>query len=463
MGIPVQLVIVVGFVLGLFLVYSSVSLILRPRATAPPEGELSRSTRFFLVALRLAIGWHIFVEAVDKVKTPTWSSEGYLREASGPLAPVFRKLGGDSVVERLTVGADKQFPEELDRDWQAYLDAFIEHYGLDDDKHTQDRAMLRNRLDQAKSDTLTWMTSNSDEGTRVVKKYSPFPPPLEVKMTVAQRLEYYQSWLKKAHNIEQKDFPTYGPQAFAPWKIAKAEAGRARSELKRDLDAQTVKMKEGLQAVIAPYVKTAQENVKKVRARYPTDPAHYTQKQQDEYKAALEEEIRWTTPVPEPAQRDWQEWGLREWTDNAVKWGLLGVGVCLLAGFLTRTACVVGALYLLLFYVAMPPLPSWPESPKAEGHYLYINKNVIEMLALLTLATTRSGRWCGLDGLLQFFNPWRWRSRSGNRPSSPARNSGPIPLMLPTNPEAGAAPPAGAGVQAAPSSPASPKEKPHGA
>ena len=81
----------------------------------------------------------------------------------------------------------------------------------------------------------------------------------------------------------------------------------------------------------------------------------------------------------------------------------------LLLGLVTRLACVAGAAFLLMFFLAMPPLPGWPEGPRTEGHYLFINKNVIEMLALLVLATTRSGRWCGLDGLVQFLNPWRWR------------------------------------------------------
>ena len=46
---------------------------------------------------------------------------------------------------------------------------------------------------------------------------------------------------------------------------------------------------------------------------------------------------------------------------------------------------------------------------KDRSDFIAINKNLIEMLALLTLATTLSGRWLGLDGLLQFFNPRRWR------------------------------------------------------
>ena len=92
-----------------------------------------------------------------------------------------------------------------------------------------------------------------------------------------------------------------------------------------------------------------------------------------------------------------------------MKYGLVGVGGCLLLGLFTRLACVVGAGFLLMFYLAMPPLPYWPEGPRVEGHYLYVNKNIIEMFALLALATLPTGRWLGLDGILQFLSPSRWR------------------------------------------------------
>jgi len=107
-----------------------------------------------------------------------------------------------------------------------------------------------------------------------------------------------------------------------------------------------------------------------------------------------------------------------------VKYGLVTVGLCLLAGVLTRLACVGGAAFLLMFFLAMPPLPGWPESPRAEGHYLFLNKNIIEMLALLALATTRSGRWAGLDGLLQFLNPF---SKSVARSPSSVAESAALP------------------------------------
>src|SRR5207237_2922839 len=54
-----------------------------------------------------------------------------------------------------------------------------------------------------------------------------------------------------------------------------------------------------------------------------------------------------------------------------------------LLGLFTRTACIVGAGYLLMFYLAMPSLPWLPDNPRSEGHYLFINKNIIEMIALL--------------------------------------------------------------------------------
>ena len=114
--------------------------------------------------------------------------------------------------------------------------------------------------------------------------------------------------------------------------------------------------------------------------------------------------------------RPLKTWTLLDWSDAIVKYGLVIVGGCLLAGFLTRTACLAGAGFLLMFFLAMPPLPGWPENPRTEGHYLYINKNIIEMFALLALATLRTGRWAGIDGLLQLFRPARWRgaARSGN-------------------------------------------------
>ena len=69
-------------------------------------------------------------------------------------------------------------------------------------------------------------------------------------------------------------------------------------------------------------------------------------------------------------------------------------------GLFTPLAALGGAAYLLSFYLSMPPWPGLPEGPNLEGHYRYVNKNLIEMLACLALASTPNGLWIGIDALL---------------------------------------------------------------
>jgi len=85
--------------------------------------------------------------------------------------------------------------------------------------------------------------------------------------------------------------------------------------------------------------------------------------------------------------------------DRLTMWGLSAVGLCLMLGLFTPLAALGGAAYLLSFYLSMPPWPGLPEGI-TEGHYRYVNKNLIEMLACLALASTPNGLWIGVDALL---------------------------------------------------------------
>ena len=61
---------------------------------------------------------------------------------------------------------------------------------------------------------------------------------------------------------------------------------------------------------------------------------------------------------------------------------------------------------LFNFYLAMPPLPGVPAIPGPE-HSFIVNKNLIEVFALLAIAALPSGIWFGLDRLLSvFFAQW---------------------------------------------------------
>jgi uncharacterized membrane protein YphA (DoxX/SURF4 family) len=93
-------------------------------------------------------------------------------------------------------------------------------------------------------------------------------------------------------------------------------------------------------------------------------------------------------------------WSLISYIDWSTRWGLLIVGITLMIGLFTRTSCLAAASFLLLTILTQPSVPWLPAAPMNEGSYLFVNKNVIELVALLAIMTTRSGRWAGLDAIV---------------------------------------------------------------
>jgi thiosulfate dehydrogenase (quinone) large subunit len=63
--------------------------------------SFSRTQAFFLVALRLAIGWHFLYEGLVKVFSPSWTSSGYLMDSKGFLAPVYRSIALNPEILRI--------------------------------------------------------------------------------------------------------------------------------------------------------------------------------------------------------------------------------------------------------------------------------------------------------------------------------------------------------------------------
>jgi len=64
--------------------------------------------------------------------------------------------------------------------------------------------------------------------------------------------------------------------------------------------------------------------------------------------------------------------------------GLIAIGAGLILGLKIRWACVGGILLLALYYLAHPPFPGLEQGP-TEGSYWIVNKNLIEMGALVVL------------------------------------------------------------------------------
>jgi uncharacterized membrane protein YphA (DoxX/SURF4 family) len=100
-------------------------------------------------------------------------------------------------------------------------------------------------------------------------------------------------------------------------------------------------------------------------------------------------------PAPRPRGQTW-------FIDWAVKWGLVAMGLGLILGLFSQVAAAAAALQLAMFYFAAPPLPGLPAATMG-GHFNYIDRNLIEMIAALLLVTVPSGKWAGLDAWLDLW------------------------------------------------------------
>jgi uncharacterized membrane protein YphA (DoxX/SURF4 family) len=401
-------------------------------------------TIVFLILLRLSIGWHFLVEGSNKVlshlrgdtvTSHPFSSGGFFREATGPLGPYFRSQLGDPDanalalldVQPLKPGADKskevareRIPPALLEQWKAWIAAFASHYDLNE----QQRKVAHTKLDQEAEKVVRWLEddkiveedipADKNKGTPEVKKTKEvkkvFPTGDVVRqMAPAERIRAYKSRLAEVRDLVGEENQYLGRTggrngvfgkdvAGVAARSARAEATQLRESLLKDLDEFTTELKKSVEDTIV--------------------------------KGHADLEKKGPVPVPEVHDNLY-------WIDQATVYGLTAIGACLLLGFLTRLNCLLAAAFLLTTFLCAPPFPWLPAAPQSEGTYLFVNKNLIEALALLTLATTRSGRWFGLDGLIVS----TWNLVTGHRPENyppdPTRAAGarrPVPHRGGENP-----------------------------
>lgn len=94
------------------------------------------------------------------------------------------------------------------------------------------------------------------------------------------------------------------------------------------------------------------------------------------------------------------EANLLAYADQITMWGLTIVGVLLILGLFTRLASLGGIGFLLMFYFANPPFVGYFYSLPSEGSYLVVNKNLVELGALVVILVSGSGRFAGLDAIV---------------------------------------------------------------
>lgn len=86
------------------------------------------------------------------------------------------------------------------------------------------------------------------------------------------------------------------------------------------------------------------------------------------------------------------------------QWALVLIGLSLILGLFSRWASLGGILLVGLYYFASPPFMGLAGTAMAEGNYLIVNKNLIEILALFVLFQFSGSKIYGLDRFIKSKN-----------------------------------------------------------
>jgi uncharacterized membrane protein YphA (DoxX/SURF4 family) len=321
-----------------------------------------------LVALRLAIGWHFFKEGLAHRADPNWSSEGFLRQAKGPMADSYQAMlpkfhGWDRLI--LTPLADKGSPNsgeagddptatkdaaepsskpvavyadwlnEVNKDWKTEQDSVASFYKLDAQQQEQANEILKQSSKQMEE---------LMKGSKESKGYGD-------DVRLYRELVYRAQTMPAAPGGNEIPFMKNRATAVAHDPLG--EVGLS-----------------GTSAVISSTPAEWRADAKGIEDLY-----------HDRLIDLLTPDQRKLGQMPADTAQIHK-------IDTVVSWGILVAGGCLIVGLFTRLAALAGAAFLLSVVCSQPPwIPGTVET----------YSQVIEMFAMLALATTAVGRWGGLD------------------------------------------------------------------
>ena len=352
-----------------------------PNLSKPPRSlrTVTGWTILLMVVLRVVIGWHFFYEGVHKIKSKTFSATPYLMASTGPLRDFFRKMAFDpDGFERIKADYQK---DQLDQRYEL----IVNHFKLDD---AQKKAL----------------GDFHDEWKKEIESIVADPE-------FAVQVEGYKNLMAQVKGQRLNRDPAYLAERLA---FDEKKVDAARSALLARLEGPKKSkecLTEGLRTLLDPLPDP------------PLNPMDVFRILTIEGAPLTAEQLA-TGPLPNPlAQsllaRQLTKLGVHTspksqtyWIDISMILGLCAIGVCLMLGLFTRLAALGAACMLTMFYLSMPPWLGVPDPAMIEGHYLFVNKNLIELVAVLMLASSRVGRWCGLDAFLGAMSDRRRRKRA---------------------------------------------------
>jgi uncharacterized membrane protein YphA (DoxX/SURF4 family) len=390
-----------------------------------------------IVLLRLSIGWQFLYEGLWKFNTlnttTPWTAEGYLRNAQGPFRNTFRNMTGDPN------DLDWLDKDKVTAKWDDWLNRFAAHYGADEKQQADLSKLLNGAKDyRVKLDALPEGVTFTKELAKVVKfdaKSKQLICPGDWRMLAKEReaLLALAKVEEDAPEAKRKSVQAYRDAVLALYnratdrksmsikdRLAVAIIGNnaatdpAVTERTFALFGNAPRDVKVYQEKIAEYEANLAKAKKQSAMHFPQD---HLQKQWNELQQlrgklvgpvkALDAELK--TAAQKMLTAEQQARGPvrlpstpMDRINQRTMWGLTILGVLLLAGLGTRFAALGGAVMLTMFYLAMPPWPGVPEAPGPE-HSFIVNKNFIEVMALLAIAALPTGQWFGLDRLCSKF------------------------------------------------------------
>jgi uncharacterized membrane protein YphA (DoxX/SURF4 family) len=390
---------------------------------------------FFLLALRLAIGWHFLFEGLYKVQTyytgPTetskpFTSEPYFKVAPGPIGAKMRKEFSDPEAE---IAVKVKAPEDISPANFAELKAEDQAAKCPDAvaKPLNEMEESAQKAVQAEAEKETKAATSAEEkavkdATAAEEKAVAAAKDDDEKAKAKEDADKARAKAKtdadKARQEAQKKADSF--QEIGKSRVTDAKASYARWVYGVDRRDCKVKSITGDVALTAPqrldHLEWVKRKAKEAEERETsglgngtgTDAKRVAEFRMDAitaesdlardanaFVAELKKELNGGKAVEEaPVETRGQR------LDRVTMWFLVAVGAFLMAGLFTRLSCLLAAGFLVMTYLAHPPFPWYPLPPNTEGNPVFINKNVIEALALLVLMCYPTGRWLGLDALV---------------------------------------------------------------
>ncbi|HVJ82865.1 MAG TPA: hypothetical protein VNC50_17485 [Planctomycetia bacterium] len=307
-----------------------------------PPYRVNALSRFLLVVLRIAVGWHVAYEGLGKIdphwlslmrdKEPKsvsepWTAEGYLRVSTGPLRNFFRNIIPD------VHGVGQLDAATLEKNWRAAYDDAALAYALDAKQKTTLEAKLQEMGAAARAHFADPKTT--------------------------QKVEEYKKALDAWQAADQTDRYGANVESRAEW-----------------------------------------ERLEKIRRELTGPPTAWTKDFERTIALELRPEQAAITPATHKVSNI-QNWPKLKQVNFITMWGLTLCGLGMVVGLFSRLSSLGTAVFLGLFYLSLPPWPGLPPVPGTEGNYLIVNKNLVEMIACLVLATLPTGAWGGVDAFIR--------------------------------------------------------------